>query len=499
MTTATIPDGLRRVIEETPWLLSPLALAKHDLGSDYLITPHTRLFSDTCLDLAYGKADNCILNAPFRSSKTLTATKYFAAHHLIWHPTAKVATLAYGQQLADEFGWDVREIIRRHGQVMNVRIRRDSSAKANFRIDKYGGDYTAVGRGGALMGKGYSLGIADDLIKDAGEALSPTISESVWHWFLSTFLSRRNPGAKVLVNMVRWGIRDITGRILAHAKATGTPWHHVTLRAEAEPDDILGRRPGELLWPPGSPMHTQTLKNIRDVRPTRWYGPNYQQRAVEEDGAFFKPRKWPHYEDRVDTWAIVSEGRRRIFLKRDCTILTTCDWAWSQKDTADHSAIGTFALLPGPERYILILDVVSERYALHELARAIAAVCRRWRPSLVGIEQGHPSLHDDVREQRDIPEPTWLPTQGKPKLTRAIPAITLGESHKIFLPEDRTPSWIEPFLNQLASFTGLDDDSDDMVDMLAWCAIMAQRFQDAYARAGEAVPELLGGGQELWQ
>ncbi len=170
-TANAIPDGLRRVIEETPWLLSPLALAKHDLGADYLITPHTRLFSDTCLDLAYGKADNCILNAPFRSSKTLTATKYFAAHHLIWHPTAKVATLAYGQQLADEFGWDVREIIRRHGQVMGVRIRRDSSAKANFRIDKWGGDYTAVGRGGALMGKGYSLGIADDLIKDAGEAL----------------------------------------------------------------------------------------------------------------------------------------------------------------------------------------------------------------------------------------------------------------------------------------------------------------------------------------
>jgi len=40
----------------------------------------------------------------------------------------------------------------------------------------------------------------------------------------------------------------LAGRILAETETSGEQWHVLSLPAEAEPDDPLGRQPGEWLW-----------------------------------------------------------------------------------------------------------------------------------------------------------------------------------------------------------------------------------------------------------
>lgn len=489
-------------LDKFPHLWSPMTLARHDLGSDYTITPHIRLFDRTFLDLAAGGVEQAIVNSSFRSSKTITLTKYGSAWYLLWHPEHNVKAVAYGQELADEWGTDVRDLLRRYGPAVGLRIRRDTDSKKFWRIDGHRGSFQALSRGSALMGKGYHLGIIDDLVKDSQEAMSKAINETNWDWFLSTFLTRRDPGARVLVNMVRWGITDITARILAHARQSGTNWIHIVIRARAEPDDCLGRRVGELLWPPGTPMYQRTVDNIRDIEHTRWFQPNFQQRAIDEEGKFFKPGRWPRYVNIGDAYAlpatIAGGGSRQVVLHSDCLILITVDWAWSESQDADFSAIGVFALTPG-ER-LLVLEVVNEHLALERLAPAIAAVCRRWTPQVVAIEVGHPTLKNEVRRYSEIPEPRWLERKGKGKLWRALPAIVAGENGRILLPaagEQGEPPWLEAYKTQLAAFSGLETDQDDMVDITSDAADQMRQLTGGAGGTSQE-PEAFGPGREVF-
>src|SRR5690606_15092298 len=52
------------------------------------------------------------------------------------------------------------------------------------------GYYLAQGIGGTFTGKGYDVGIMDDLIKNAEQALSPSTLPKVWAWYASTFATR---------------------------------------------------------------------------------------------------------------------------------------------------------------------------------------------------------------------------------------------------------------------------------------------------------------------
>ena len=47
----------------------------------------------------------------------------------------------------------------------------------------------------------------------------------------------------------RWHRDDLTGRILRQAHETGHNWRVVKFPALAEEHDVLGRQPGEALWP----------------------------------------------------------------------------------------------------------------------------------------------------------------------------------------------------------------------------------------------------------
>jgi predicted phage terminase large subunit-like protein len=72
----------------------------------------------------------------------------------------------------------------------------------------------AVGFGGGMSGRGYSLGIVDDFFKNQEQAESAGTRDVVWDSFRNDFLTRRAPVSITMIVTTRWGRDDPPGRIV---------------------------------------------------------------------------------------------------------------------------------------------------------------------------------------------------------------------------------------------------------------------------------------------
>jgi hypothetical protein len=106
-----------------------------------------------------------------------------------------------------------------------------------------------AGVGGPITGKGADVLIIDDPIKNPEEANSPTQREKIWDWFQTTAYTRLEPGGAIILIMTRWHPDDLAGRLLKQMESGGEHWEVVSLPAIAEDRDLLGRKPGQALWP----------------------------------------------------------------------------------------------------------------------------------------------------------------------------------------------------------------------------------------------------------
>lgn len=212
-------------------------------------------------DLIEGRTDfkQLILVMPPRHGKTELSTRKLVPWASAKYPKWDIAVASYSDNLAEDFGGDIRtNIVHPHHIVVfpGHRLKKGGTAKANMQTEN-GGRITCIGRGGGLTGRGMSLGIGDDLFKDDQEAQSPTIRNQAWNWFTRVFFTRRMGPKLVVLCMTRWHPDDIIGRLTNSDLETNpyydpevaAKWKIIELPAIAEDDDILGRPVGEPLWP----------------------------------------------------------------------------------------------------------------------------------------------------------------------------------------------------------------------------------------------------------
>jgi predicted phage terminase large subunit-like protein len=422
-----------------------------------------------------------------------TLVRYFLAWMLLIFPELRVIYVAATQELADVTGSSVKEILSRWGKELGVELTEDTKAKANWMIATHKGGLLCRGVRGSIIGRPADILILDDLVKGEEQAHNPNLLEAQWQWYIHDAYGRLGPDALVVAVGTRWTTKDFFGHIRQEERAGGEQWQWLVLRAIATDDDPLGRKPGEALWPRRVP-----LKRLQMIQRTRGraFAAGWQQAPEDDEGSRFKPREWPRFSDVGDAFALHNKdgSARRLWGKHECTTITTLDWAWSEKTTADYSVILTARLTP--DGNLLIIDVVRERIRLEGLAPRLAQVCAQHHPALVGVEVGHPTLSREYQRYPSIPEVRWLRTEGRSKLTRALPAIVLGENHRIYLPLDH-PDWLEDYLSEMAAFTGLGDDHDDQVDATAWAAQLAQSLRHGVGAREDAWPEVLVPGKEV--
>lgn len=231
-------------------------------------------------------------------------------------------------------------------------------------------------------------------------------------------------------------------------------------------------------------------------------------------GNYFFPTNWPrYYEHAENAYSCVIPGNlRRTYVKQECTRIIGLDWAMNKKRKRKAGETPEWAQdeAGGPDftafvvadltwdGNLLILDCVNERIRLEENARRLAALCKRYKPDVVVGDDDMLSetMTLDCRRYRDIPEIRCLPIAGKNKKVRAEAAILRGETDKIFLPENAP--WLEMFCDNLASFTGVDDDHDDVPDALGIIGRVADDLKGEEQSDNDGYPEVFSEGPDVF-
>lgn len=269
-----------------------------DLFPTYTKAPHLRLIDEALQACLNRDDDRVLICTPPQVGKSTTASEAGPAWWLHNRPRDRVVVASYAAELAEKRGRRVRNIIRDHGELMNLKLTADSHASSRWDL-LTGGGMLCMGVSGGLTGNPADLAIVDDPHKDRQEAQSKVIRDAAWDWWTSTLLTRMQPEGSIVLIMTRWHEDDLASRVLELEgdKAEGGRWHTIVLPALAEADDDpLGREHGDPLPHPkmvGADREA-LLEFWNDKKLTvgsRDWPALYQQRPAPAEGALWK-RQW---------------------------------------------------------------------------------------------------------------------------------------------------------------------------------------------------------------
>lgn len=247
------------------------------------------------------KSPRLIIALPPRAGKSEMTSRRLPPFFLGRNPTCEVICAAATQDLANDFGAAVRSTLADpiYKEIF-PRLKVDQSTNAKDRIQTFtdanptrAGGYKAIGVGGLLSGFGGHILIGDDLIPGMTEADSATHRRAVMSWYDSVFSARLAPGAGIILVNTRWHEDDVTGTLLARARANpkADQWMSYSFPALAVEDE-QHRKKGEALHP--ARFSQQEVERVRATVPPRVWNAVYQQRPVADTGDFFQ-RSWFRY------------------------------------------------------------------------------------------------------------------------------------------------------------------------------------------------------------
>lgn len=277
---------------------------------DYAPSRHHEALCRYLDRFAAGEIKRLMVFMPPQHGKSELVSRRLPAYIHGRNPDARIIACSHNASLASTMNRDVQRIIdddayrllfpgtQLYGK--NVRSDRHGSYLRNsdiFEVVGHTGYYKSAGVCGSITGRGFNVGIIDDVFKDRREADSPAIREAVNNWYTSTFRTRRGKDASILLTMTRWHPDDLAGWLLAMAEADpkADQWTVLCFPAVCDspgPDDP--RQPGEALWPARFPLNdleAQKAANLSD-----WYA-LYQQEprsgsSLEWPDSYFPPFIW---------------------------------------------------------------------------------------------------------------------------------------------------------------------------------------------------------------
>jgi len=189
-------------------------------------------FLDDCVN---GRSPRLMVMAPPRHGKSEQVSRRLPAYAFGRHPDLKIISCSYSSDLSSLMNRDVQRIIDspeyrmlfpgtalsgENVRTISVNYLRNSDI---FEIVGHGGMYRSCGVGGGITGIGGNLLSIDDPVKDAQQAYSETYRQAAWEWYQTTFKTRAEKGAGILLTMCMTGdtpilMSDGTERLLRDIK-----------------------------------------------------------------------------------------------------------------------------------------------------------------------------------------------------------------------------------------------------------------------------------------
>lgn len=416
-----------------------------------------------------------ILEVPPRHGKTELVSRRFPAWIVGRNPNWSTVVASYSDLFAEDIGRDVREIMKSaaYKQVFPEQKLQPWGKAADRMNLTGGGTMFFVGRGGSLTGRGASVLVIDDLIKDDKEAQSQAIRDQAWSWFTKVAMTRRMGPKLVVMTFTRWHADDPIGRLTDpenphYSERLARNIKRIRLPAIAEDDDPLGRAHGEPLWP--ERFGLDFLHEQQDLDPLG-FAALYQQRPSLLDGDLFKRENIRFYKP--------SE------LPDELRFYAASDHAVSTKQRADSTVLLKGGMSVNGDLYLT--DCWWQKQPANVVVEAMLEMggAGNMRPLLWWAERGHisksigPFLHKRMLETGryfNVVEVT--PIGDKAQRAQSIAArVAMG---KVYFPEGAI--WVEKAINEMMAFP--NGNHDDFVDTLALLGLGLQNQFSAATKSG---------------
>jgi predicted phage terminase large subunit-like protein len=340
-----------------------------------------------------------------------------------------------------------------------------------------GGSVRAIGKGGVISGFRAELAIVDDLQADAG---SDATRASDFEWFQGVLSTRLEPDGAAVVIQTRWHDSDAIGQIMESEAAS--QWKFINLPAIATDKDVLGRNPGDVLWPERWPLTKLEAKKAEVGGNV--FASLYQGDPVPSGGLLFKPEWFEHRFDLIPATCAASKSYEEQLAERiewnetgyrpensAATIPTIRIMAVdaSSKSTLAHdpTAIATIAT---DLHDFYIENVWIGRVNFPDLRRVVIEQYERFKPGRCYIETAAngQALIDELEHSTSLPIVGL--TARDSKIARAESTTGMFEAGRVKFP--RNAPWLQYVLSEYARFPA--GRNDDAVDAVTWALLMAQ-------------------------
>ena len=430
---------------------------------------HHKRMAEAFERVANGTCKRLIINMPPRHTKSEFASYLLPAWFLGKFPHKKVIQTSHTAELAVGFGRKVRNLVDSdvyNNIFPNLALQADSKAAGRWNTSK-GGDYFAIGVGGAVTGKGADVLIIDDPHSEQEAAMAasnPEVYDKVYEWYTSGPRQRLQPGGAIVIVMTRWAQRDLTGQVIkSAAQRSGEEWEVIEFPA------ILPS--GNPLWPQF--WSIEELSALREELPNAKWQAQYQQNPVGNESAIVKRDWWKWWEK--DDPPVCDY------------ILQSWDTAFEKTQRADYSAGTTWGIFACEEDNfapnIILLNTYKKRVEFPDLKRDVMREYNEYEPDSLIVEKkasGAPLIYD--LRAMGIPVQEYTPGKGQDKIARLNSVSDIIASGKVWVPQTR---WAEELVDEVAAFPS--GEHDDLVDATT-LALMRFR-QGGFLRLPSDEPE----------
>lgn len=419
---------------------------------------HCERLAAVLIRVAAGELKRVMVFLPPRHSKSETVSRLFTAYYLSLFPDRFVGLNCYAQELANTLSRAARQNYISNGG----EVRDDAAAVKQWETNE-GGGLWAAGVGGPITGKGFHLGIIDDPVKNAKDAASDVVQNAHQEWYASTFYTRAEPDAAIILIQTRWNENDQAGYLLSQETEEDEPerWHIVNFPAikETLPDDDKKpqfpatctvepdpREEGEALCP--ERYNLKKLAKIASKIGSYFWNALFQQRPTAREGNMFKLSDLP-----IVGAFPVGEGVKRI---------RYWDLGGSDSNKADYSVGVRMSVKDG---VFYVEDVKRGQWSPRERNEQIRTTAENdnqefgsmttWIEKVPGLAVE--VIANIVKVLAGLPVQTEMAKNDK--VTRADPLSSQCEAGNVKVVEAR---WNKAYRDEMTEFP--NSKNDDQVD-----------------------------------